>query len=70
MTETHQVEYPDSFGVVTKSERPAGQVRWVNIIGYGKPTLQQAWEVITYTTGKATSMDIEWRDVPTVDGTD
>lgn len=52
------------------TERCLSELRWVNVIGYGKPVLQQAWEVVSMYDGHPLNVRKEWRDVPTVDGTD
>jgi hypothetical protein len=49
-------------------ERCLGQVRWVNVVGYGKPMLQQAWEVVKMDdNGQPYQAQTEWRDVPFAD---
>ena len=62
--------YPDSFDSICKSEECSGQMRWLNVVGYDRPTLQQQWKVTTYKDGKPWSLDFEWRDVPYTDGSD
>jgi hypothetical protein len=53
------------------TERCLGQVRWVNVVGYGAPTLQQAWEIIRMDDrNEPYQAHTEWRDVPSVDGAD